>query len=238
MRGQRAKHSRLGILVLILGNLDLHLVGGASSDVLDIDIRDLEVFNGVAGNASDVGAVAGGGVVTGDVGEKDAAQRADDGALVARALGPAQARAEAKEDRAADNVAHGDVGDGDVFQQRAVDRFESESLAALEDAVGDGDVLESAVGLGAALDAPGASDLAVGLHRELLPCAVENRAELIAAADEAVGDVHVLAGAVVAEGEAGLGNDGVVPRGVDGAVGDADVLAAVNVHAVAVGVDL
>ena len=60
----------------------------------------------------------------------------------------------------------------------------------------------------------------------------------VAAGDEAVGDGDVLGGPVVAEGEGGLGADAVVPGRVDGAVGDADVLAAVDVHAVAVGVDL
>ena len=50
--------------------------------------------------------------------------------------------------------------------------------------------------------------------------------------------VTIAGGAGVAEGEGGFGADAVVPGGVDGAVGDADVLAAVDVHAVAVGVDL
>ena len=44
-------------------------------------------------------------------------------------------------------------------------------------------------------------------------------------------------GARIAEGVAGLGADAVVPGGVDGAIGDAHVLAAIDVDAVAVGVD-
>ena len=63
-------------------------------------------------------------------------------------------------------------------------------------------------------------------------------AELVAAGDQAVGDGDVARGARVAERVAGLGADAVVPGRVDGAVGDAHVLAAVDVHAVAVGVDL
>ena len=50
--------------------------------------------------------------------------------------------------------------------------------------------------------------------------------------------VTLRVGARIAERVAGLGTDAVVPRRVDGAVGDAHVLAAVDVHAVAVGVDL
>ena len=50
--------------------------------------------------------------------------------------------------------------------------------------------------------------------------------------------VTLSGGAVVAEGKAGLRTDAIVPRGVNGAVRDADVLAAVDVHAIAVGVDL
>ena len=92
-----------------------------------------------------------------------------------------------------DDVAHGDVGDGDVFEQCAVDRLEREALAAFEDAVGDGDVAEAAVGLGAALDAAGAADLVVGRPGELLAGAVEDGAELGRAGDVAVGDGDVLA---------------------------------------------
>ena len=62
---------------------------------------------------------------------------------------PAKPGAETEEERRAD-VAHGDAGEGDVFHERAVNRFEREAAAAFKDAVGDGDVLESAVGFGAA----------------------------------------------------------------------------------------
>ena len=71
-----------------------------------------------------------------------------------------------------------------------------------------------------------------------LPGAVEHGAKLVDAGDVAVGDGEVLCGARVAECKGALGADAVVPRRVDGAVGDADVAAAVDVDAVAVGVDL
>ena len=136
--------------------------------------------------------------------------------------------------RPAEDVAHGGVGDGDVFQQRAVHRFQRVTHAAFKDAAGDGDVDESAVRLGAALDASRAAPFA---FREPLECAVEHRAQHVVAGDEAVGDGHVLGGARVAQGVAGLGTDAVVPRRVHRAVRHAHVLAAVDVHAVAVGVD-
>ena len=78
-------------------------------------------------------------------------------------------------------------------------------------------------------------DLCVG--GEELPGAIQHGAELIVAGDSAVGDGDIFSGARVAEGEAGLGTDAVIPRRVDGAVGDVDVAAAVQVHAVAVGID-
>ena len=111
----------------------------------------------------------------------------------------------------------------------------AEPHAALEDAVRDGDVLEAAIRFRPALDAAGTWDIvAIG---ELLPGAVEDGSQHVGAGDEAVGDGEVFGGPVVAEGEARLGADAVVPRRVDGAVRDANVLAAIDVHAVAVGVD-
>ncbi len=87
-----------------------------------------------------------------EIADEDALERTDLGCV----FGAAQARAEAHEDRAAGEVAHGGVGDGDVLEQGAVDGFERVAVAALEDAVGDGDVDEAAVRFGAALDAAGA----------------------------------------------------------------------------------
>ena len=172
------------------------------------------------------------GVVADQIVDDDALERAD----LRGFLGAAQARSQTQEERGADDVAHGDVGDGDVFAECAVFAFEREAHAAVEDAVGDGDVLEAAVGFGAALDAAVAGETR-DIGREFLVGAVEHGAEFVGAGDVAVGDGQVLGGAGVAEGVAGLGADGVVPGRVDEAVGDADVAAAVDVDAVAVGVD-
>ncbi len=199
--------------------------------MLLVDVRELDVLDGVAGDAADDRAEARFGVVADDVVYEDAAESS----YLCAFFGAAQTGAEAEEERCCADVAHGDVGDGDVFAEGAVLALEGEAVAAVEDAVGDGNVFEAAIGLGAAFDAAGAGNVGVG--GEEFEGAVEEGAELVGAGDVAVGDGDVFGGAGVAESEAALGADGVVPGGVDGAVGDADVAAAVDVHAVAVGVD-
>ena len=148
----------------------------------------------MARDAGDVGAVLACGVVADDVGNEDAAQGADDGGLICGALGAAEARPEAEEEGAGDDVAHGDVGDGNVFDERAVDGLKREAVATFKDTVGDGDVDEATVGFCSALDAAGATDLAeVGLGAvELLEGSVEHGAQAIGAGDVTVGDTDVL----------------------------------------------
>ena len=153
------------------------------------------------------------------------------------AIRPAHAAAQAEEDRRVGAVAHGDAGKGDVFQQCAVDAFQREASAAIEDAVGDGDVLEAAIRFGAALDAAGGLVTFVSVG-PALPGAVQHRADLVCAGDIAVGDGDILRGARIAQREGTLGADAVVVGRIDAAVGDAHVAAAVDVHAVAVGVDV
>src|SRR5262249_28968825 len=91
------------------------------------------------------------------------------------------------EDRAVGDIAHGDVADADVFQQCAVHGLERQPPAGIEDAVGDGDVFESAVGFGAKLDPTGA-----GASLADFVSAVEESSHL-PAAHLAVGDGDVFA---------------------------------------------
>ena len=86
---------------------------------------------GVTGNAARGSSLAHGRVVALEVADEDALEGADFGGV----FGAAEARAEAHEERAAAEIAHGGVGDGDVFKQCAVDGFERVAQAALEDAV-------------------------------------------------------------------------------------------------------
>ena len=74
-------------------------VGGAAAGGLDVDVGELDVFDGVAGDAGDDGAELAGGVVADDVADEDAAEGADT-CLVACSFGAAQAGAEADEDGA------------------------------------------------------------------------------------------------------------------------------------------
>ena len=115
--GEWAQHGRFGVGVFVLADLDLGLIGCTSAGALDEDIGYFEVFHGEAGNAGDVGAEPGHGIVASNVGDQHALEGADDGALVCPhgALGTAQASAKTHEDGATADVAHGDVGDGDIF---------------------------------------------------------------------------------------------------------------------------
>ena len=70
-----------------------------------------------------------------------------------------------------------------------------------------------------------------------LESAVEQSAELVFSGDVTIGDGDILGGARIAQRERTLGTDGIVPGRIDGAVRDANVAAAVEVNAVAVGVD-
>jgi hypothetical protein len=88
-------------------------------------------------------------VVTDKIVNDNALQGADLGGF----LWATQARPQAPEKWGADDVAQSDVGDRDVFTKCPVFAFEREAHAAFEDTVGDGDVFETAVGFGTALDA-------------------------------------------------------------------------------------
>jgi len=46
------------------------------------------------------------------------------------------------------DLAHHEVGDGNILDAAAINRLEREAAAALEHTVGDGNIFETAVGLG------------------------------------------------------------------------------------------
>src|ERR1700726_917449 len=145
--------------------------------------------------------------MAGDVADQHSFERAD------RDLpGAAHARAETQENRRVANVAHCKPDHGDVFHDPAVYRLQREPAAALEDAVGDGNVPESAIRLRTALDAAGALPAVVlpGI-RKAFEAAVEQRSELIAAGNVAIGDRNVLGHARKSERKRALRADRVVP---------------------------
>src|SRR6185437_1714579 len=72
---------------------------------------------------------------------------------------------------------------------------------------------------------------------ELLKAAVDHSSQLVGSGYPAIGDGQISGRPGVSERKARLGADAVVPRRIYRAVGNAHILAAVNVHAIAVGVD-
>ena len=148
----------------------------------------------------------------------------------------AGAIAQADEDRRVDDVAHGNVVDRDILDVAAVHALHGQAAAVVEDAIGDGDVLEAAVGFGAELDAagpPARQPAASALEGAVQQCSLD-----IAAGHVTVGDGDVFRRAQTAEGVAALQADAVIPGRIHAAIGNAHVVAAINVHAVAVGVEL
>jgi hypothetical protein len=134
-------------------------------------------------------------------------------------------------------VPHGDAGESDVLAYGPIYRFESQTAAAFEDAVRDGDVLESAVGFRSAFDTPGrkAVQPRIGVS---LPCAVQEGAELIVPGDKTIRDGYIFGRPCISKGEAGLGANTVIPRRIDAAVGYPHILAAITIDAIAVSIDL
>ena len=62
----------IGIAVFFFGHDDLRVFGGASAEVLDVDVGELDVLNGVAGDAAEDGGDVRGGVVADEVVDEDA----------------------------------------------------------------------------------------------------------------------------------------------------------------------
>src|SRR5262249_24603170 len=135
--------------------------------------------------------------MTGDVADQHPFERSD------RALrGAAHARAQAQENRCVTYVAHSNPNHRDVFHDAAIHGLQRESAAALEDAVSDGNVPESTVRLRAELDAAGALPVTVFRNiRRGFEAAVEERPDLVAAGDVAIGDCDILGRACISEGK-------------------------------------
>jgi len=130
----------IGVDVFLFRWDDVGVIRGSAADGLDVDVGELDVFDEMAGDASEDGSLAGR-VVALEVADEDALEGSDLGGF----FGTAKTAAETQEERATDEIAHGGVGDGDVFKQSAIHALERVAVAALEDAVGDGDVDEATV---------------------------------------------------------------------------------------------
>src|SRR5690348_133262 len=141
-------------------------------------VSDLDVLNRVVGYSGDDRGKQRR-IVARDVADDHPFERADRNTR--RSAHPA---AEAQEQRAIIGASHRDAGDRDVLAESTVDAFESNATALIEDAVGDGDVLETTVRLGATFDAAGATLGSRGRPRS--PRAIEDRAHLVVSRHVAV----------------------------------------------------
>src|SRR5262249_49517053 len=152
------------------------------------DVADPDVLDVVPGDTGDAGRVPGVGVVRDDVTDADPTQEPD--RYPGRTAHP---RAEPEEERHL-YVTHGDIADRHVLHQPTGDGLQGQAPAVLEDDVGDGDVPEAAIGLGAELDPPGPPVAGGGLERT-----VDQGAQVVPA-DHAVVDGYVLGGPGHVEG--------------------------------------
>ena len=152
--------------------------------MLEIQVADLDLLDGVSRNAADDRRQMSRGVIAHDVVQHDAMQSANRYALRA-----AHACAKSQENRRAADVAHGDVVKRHVFKQCAIHAFQSYAVTALKDAIADRDVFESAVGFCPKLNAPRARH--ANVRTVLFKCSIEESSDLVAAGDIAVcnGDV-------------------------------------------------
>jgi hypothetical protein len=147
---------------------------------------------------------------------------------------PPQTRAESQKERSITDVTHGNTSEGDVLDRTAINAFEREATATLEDAVADRDIFEATVRFGATLD-PSRWLRGIGIDR--FKRTVQHRTYRVAAYI-AVADRDVLRRACFAKRERTLQADSIVPRRVYAAPGDPHILATINVHSIAICVDL
>lgn len=134
-------------------------------------------------------------------------------------------------DRVVVHVAHGDVGDNDVFHASLIDFLEGESTAIEAGAVGNRDVAIASVAFCAEFDT---SAYPVDFLWNV--GAIENGTDLVAS-DDAVGDEDILADLGTLEGITTLEYDGIIMRCVDFRVAHSGESAAVYVNTIAVGVN-
>src|SRR5260370_22354151 len=226
---RRDKHAGFGISVFVFRRLEKGVLFRATTLMLYVDVVKPDVFNFVSRNAADNGSQARGRIRANHVTDVDPPQFS-----YGYALGSAHAAAEPEEDGGIRNVAHGDVVDGYIFQQSAIDGLQSKPAAEFKDAVGYGDVLEPAVGFLAELDPPCRTKILARQH------AIEGciqQQPFTETADEAIGDSYFFCGSGLTQGGGALDVYSAMVRRVHAAIGDANVATTIDIDSVAVGVD-
>jgi len=198
---------------------------------MEIHIADLHVFNERSRHTADNRWILGYRVEAGNVGDEYATKYARWDASRST-----HSRAQAEKEGGVNYSAHGQICNRDVFDLRAIDALERKPPASIEDAVGDGDVLESAIGLGAALNSPDRLAL-LRVGRQLV-CSAQHAAVFICAGNIAIRDSDIFCSSCMAQRKGTLRTDAVIPGRVDGAIGDAHIPTAVKINAIAIRVDL
>src|SRR5215469_2526613 len=118
-------------------------IGGASAIEYHTDVVQTHSFNVMARIAGDLDAALLVDPRGNDIGNSDVP---DDAVCRVRT---AVAVAKGDVNRIVEDVHHGDVIDGNVFENATVDFLERQSVAMAEGAIGNSDVAKAAIGLGA-----------------------------------------------------------------------------------------
>src|SRR5262249_17706194 len=142
LRRQRTKAGRLGVVIRPFGRFQPRHLSVATAPVQEAAIADLDILNGMTGNTTDDRGHLISGSIAGDIADQYSLEPAD-----RDPAGSTHARAQAQENRCVANVSHGNSDHCDVFHDAAIDGLQREASAALEDAVGDGDVAEPTIRL-------------------------------------------------------------------------------------------
>src|SRR5258708_30321258 len=79
-----------------------------------------------------------------------------------RLAGAPRPVSKADKNRGIHDPTHGNIVDGDILDEAPIHAFDGEPATVVEDAIGDGDVLETAVGFGAEFDAAVAAGITRG----------------------------------------------------------------------------
>ena len=122
-----------------------------------------------------------------------------------------------------------------MFDDGTVDRLNRQPVTALEHTVRNRDVLKPAIRLCPELDAPCSEHFFI--RSKMLEAGVQHGTFLEVSGHGAICNSHHLRRARIPQRVGTLQADAVVPGRIHSAIGNADVPAAIDVHAVAVGID-
>src|SRR6266496_3757641 len=116
--------------------------------MLNLNIRELYIFNLMVGNAADDTALTRVCILDCDITDRHISKLAHGGPASSMHASP-----QTKEKRDVLNVPHFKITDLDILQYPTIDSFEGEAAAAIEGAVRDCDVPKTAITLGTTLNA-------------------------------------------------------------------------------------